>query len=211
MHAAGVRGGKLQVKHIKAILLFAFETTPAKNKSKRSELLDQLQLLNERDCIHRIDAALAAANADECSESTGVHQPRDNASDALPESDSEERSCADDDDASANEESDSGDDEGSNATSAAEHMDLEDVEDPGQDSALDDGREGEEVAQDTTNIGVVDEDQKMSGCRGAFDASDKCVMASCDGCRGASGEAAKKVARMCKCRGRKVSESAKDL
>ena len=51
----------------------------------------------------------------------------------------------------------------------------------------------------------------MSGCRGAFDDSDKCVMASCDGCRGVSGEAAKKVARMCKCRGRKVSESAKDL
>ena len=51
----------------------------------------------------------------------------------------------------------------------------------------------------------------MSGCRGAFDASDKCVLASCDGCRGVSDEAEKKVARLCKCQGRKVSESAKDL
>ena len=51
----------------------------------------------------------------------------------------------------------------------------------------------------------------MAGCRGAFDVSDKCVMASCDGCRGVLDEAENKVARLCKCQGRKVSESAKDL
>merc|ERR1712238_20971 len=58
---------------------------------------------------------------------------------------------------------------------------------------------------------AVDEDHKMVGCRGAFDANDKCVMASYDGCRGVSDETTKKVTWLCKCRGRKVSESAKNL
>ena len=182
-----------------------------KSNTKRNELLDQLQLLDQRDNGYRIDTALAAANADECSKSTDMQPPRDNTCYVLPASDNEERICDNDDKANANIESDSDDDGDGNATSAAEHLDLEDVEDPGHDIVLDDRREGEEGAQDTTIINVVDEDHKMAGCRGAFDANNKCVMALCDGRRGVLDEAAKKVVRLCKCRGRKVSESAKDL
>jgi len=42
LHTTGVSGQALQVKHINTIMLFAFETTPAKSNTQRNELLNQL-------------------------------------------------------------------------------------------------------------------------------------------------------------------------
>ena len=65
LYTSGINDRHLEEKSIKAIQLFAFETTPVKRNDKKDVWLDQLKTLDRDDTNNRITAALAAAIVDE--------------------------------------------------------------------------------------------------------------------------------------------------
>ena len=103
-----------------------------------------------------------------------------------------------------------------NVSSVTKKMDLDDVDEVEWDSESNDmivaEEEGslitatnltitadEEGAQDTTMMEIVDKEDKMVGCPGAFDTNYAHVMASCNICCGVSGENAKQFTQLCWC------------
>ena len=175
-----------------AILLLVFEETPHRSNAKKEEMLNQLKLLDQNDTEHiiqklRLDEEYVSPNyelADSYSIfNVGVdNDKRDKRRNKLENSRSDNM-----DEISDAKESN---DEDASVTAV-------DVCDQSKGNNL----------FDPITAEVLNEGATMTACRNAFDLKEKCVVAKRSNCITCDNQRA----TVCKCRGRTLTKSAKDL
>ena len=236
LYISGDHGRRMQIKFIKAILLFAFETTPRKSNVKKDDMLEQLKKLDQNDTENKIQRALETTIADV---SGGAVASSDEADDHDEQSSTnttggESPGCesngeVDDDGEKDSDESIGNDSENNNETESSacvDHIDTVVHDDGERDSDESIGNDSENnnemvssmsgdsidtVVHEVQEKTVLDGGDTMHGCEATFDGKRKCVIAICNNCRDASGGERRRGAGGCKCRRLVTSKSVKDL
>ena len=178
---------------IKAIIHFAFGATPCRSNAKKEEMLDQLKMIDREDTENRIQQALGKVSEYDSSISEIVDQ--DNDEELLNEIVAEDQERRDVEIAQK---------EGSGESTLNKTAIMPEC--------VDKERVSEELfREDSSGELVLDENVIMSGCGNAFDPEGTCVVAGCDSCIKNVDSGNHTREKICKCRGRRVTMSAKEL
>ena len=193
LYVNGNHGRRLEKKLIRAILLLVFEETPHRSNAKKEEMLNQLKLLDRNDTEHKIQKAR-------------LEEEYVSPNDELADSNSLFNGVVDNDerDERRNKPDNSRSDNVDEMSDASKESNDEDASVTAIDDC--DQSKGNNLF-DPITAEVLDEGATMTACRNAFDLKEKCVVAKCSNCITCDNQRA----TVCKCRGRTLTKSAKDL
>ena len=193
LYVNGNHGRRLEKKLIRAILLLVFEETPHRSNAKKEEMLNQLKLLDRNDTENKIQKVRH--------EEEHVSPDDERADSASIFSGGVGNGGLDD---NRNTPDSSGPD------NVDEVVDASEEDDEGGVSATvinDWDRSKGNNLFGPIPVGVLNEGSIMTACRNAFDLNEKCIVAKCSNCITCDDRCAK----VCKCRGRTSTKTAKDL
>ena len=193
LYLSGNHGRRLEKKMIKAILHFAFGEKPHRSNAKKEDMLDQLKMLEQKDTENRIQQALNKASG--CNSSISESVGQDSHGEPLNEIVVEERGRQN----GKNEQNDcNGESTVDTIAAVPEGVNKERVSD-------------KLLQEESSDESVLDENAILCGCGNAFDLMDKCVVAGCDSCVKYAESNNHQCAKICKCRGRRVTMPAREL